>query len=640
MTVTVIRSPAGMGKTTIFAKRIAGANKDWRIEVYVPTHALALEWRDLIKKADPKRIVRIIGGRNHVAQNGKPLCVRHQVAAKISQAGQSVYTRLCCASSGARCNAYIGCTYIDQFDDGHVFIYTHAYLPLDRGMLDARVPNLVVIDEAFATVCLQKIEFNIALLRHPALPIEAISLCTQVANALQAGTSLYPLITKARKRGGGLRAAVEALQSSAPQPQPGQSDQAVLQVLGSAPNFEPAAKLLEHLGHAFAQKQTLQSVDLDATTGQITVHHRNDITRFKPKSKGRPPPEIFLLDATASPEITEVFFPSAQFVEYRARRNAHVVQCRSSRCSKRSITPAIHTDAKSKADATLRLSEIQQLINELSQDGKQLLVVGPADITGNPGQGTAATVQVPGHCALAHFGALRGVDLYKGFDTVLVIGRNEPPVQAVQDLARAMFYDAAVPLQLAGQWVSQPRAYQVKSNPEGVDVDCHPDQRVQAILAQIRESESLQAIDRLRLIHCADPKLVVLLSNIPLDIEVDALFTWEELMNGNRLEQAWRLAGDVMPLAPAWLAANHSNLWPTEAAAKKDVQRLVQKGQITNRFSIGKMSPLTFTYRAGRQRRASTCLSRLDDPAAVSAALGGLLGHSVTVTGPLPAPPR
>jgi hypothetical protein len=249
-------------------------------------------------------------------------------------------------------------------------------------------------------------------------------------------------------------------------------------------------------------------------------------------------------------------------------------------------------------------------------------------------------VTVPPHSALAHFGALRGVDLYKDFDTVLVIGRNEPSVQAVQDLARAMFYDAAVPLQLTDRWILQPRAYQLKSEPEGVDVDSHPDSRVQAILIQIRESESLQAIDRLRLIHCTEPKLVVLLSNIPLDLEVDALFTWEELMNGNRLEQAWRLAGDVMPLTAAWLAANHSSLWPTAAAAKKDVQRLVQKGQITNRFSIGKMSPLTFTYRAGGQRRASTCLSRLDDPAAVSAALARLLGHPVRVTGPLPAPPK
>ena len=133
MSVNVIGSPAGGGKTTNLARRIANANSSWRIEVYVPTHALALEWEALINQFNPKCSVRVIGGRNHEGVDGKPLCSRHQIAAKITQSGQSVYTRLCVSSVGERCNSYIGCRYIDQFDSGRVFIYTHAYLPLDRG---------------------------------------------------------------------------------------------------------------------------------------------------------------------------------------------------------------------------------------------------------------------------------------------------------------------------------------------------------------------------------------------------------------------------------------------------------------------------------------------------------------------------
>ncbi|WP_210546578.1 hypothetical protein [Rhodoferax sp. PAMC 29310] len=504
-------------------------------------------------------------------------------------------------------------------------------------MLDARVPDLVVIDEAFAMVCLQKIEFNISLLRHPSLPEEARNLCAEVARVLQGNHPLHPLITTTSKRNGGLLAAVAALRTSAPRPQPTQSDHQVLEILQSAPNFEPIAKFFEHLKQACAAKLVLQSIAFDAATGVITVHHRNDITRFKSNSSNQQSQHIYLLDATASREITEVFFPGARFKEFRAKRKAYVIQCRSSKCSKRSITPANHTTPQSQADATLRLSEIQKLIDELSANHQSLLVVGPAAVTGNPSRNTPSLVTAPPHSALAHFGALRGVDMYKHFDSVLVIGRNEPPTQAVQDLARAMFYDAAVPLKLSDYWISQPKAYQLKSNPEGVDVDCHIDQRVQAILMQIREAESLQAIDRLRLIHCIEPKLVVLLSNIPLDLEVDALLTWDELIYGNRLEQAWRGAGLVMPLVPGWLSANHNDLWSTPAAAKKDVQRLVQKGQITNRFSIRKMSPFTFEYRASGQRRASSCLSRVSDPVAVSGALSGILGFPVRVTGPLPS---
>ena len=333
-----------------------------------------------------------------------------------------------------------------------------------------------------------------------------------------------------------------------------------------------------------------------------------------------------------------MFFPGATFHEKRVRRKAYVVQCRSSKCSKRSINPAAHTDPKGKLAAAQRLGEVQQLINELSRPVKKLLVVGPTAIPGNPKMNLPALVQVPVHCALGHFAALRGVDAWKDFDAVLVISRNEPSLKAVQDLARAMFYDDPEPLNLVNQWAIKQRGYRLLDGAEGVDVDVHPDRRAQAILEQLRESETLQAIDRLRLIYCKEPKLVVVLSNIPLDIDVDALLTWDELIHGNRLEQAWRVAGDVMPMAHDWLSANHPSLWSSPAAAKKDMQRHAKRGQITNRFFIRKMSPFAFKYRAGGQRRWSHCLSGVADPAAVSAALSGLLGLPVTVTGQLVDP--
>ena len=586
MSVTVVRAPAGGGKTTAFAERIAFANKDWRIEVYVPTHALAMEWKGLIKKLNPKCVVHVIGGRNHKPPGGAPLCNRHQVAAQISKAGQSVYSRLCRSILGEQCKTYFDCPYINQFQYGHVFIYTHAYLPLERGMLDMRIPEMVVIDESFFAVCLQKVAFDISLLRHQALTSAATALCGDIAALLQSGASLYPRIALARKRGGGLHGAIKALRTSAPKPSPDQSDQLVIQTLQSAPNFEPVALLLEHLGRAFASKQTLQSVVYDVATGNIQVHHRQEITRFKPNSAKNPPPKIYLLDATASQEITRVFFPDAKFKEICVKRKAFVVQCRSSICSTRSLTQSAHASPASASGAAQKLAEVQQLIDDLSGGGKNLLVVAPTAITGNPGKSILPIVQVPAGSALAHFSALRGVDLWKDFDTVLVIGRNEPPPEAIEDMARALFYDDADPLILTGQRRRVPRGYRLASMLEGVDVDVHHDDRVQAILEQVRESESLQAVDRLRLIHCDEPKLVVLLSNIPLDLDVDALLTWDELIHGTRLERAFRATRDVLPLSPDWLTANFSQFWPTAAAAKKDVQRQSRKGHFTNSWTV------------------------------------------------------
>lgn len=638
MTVTVICSPAGGGKTTALAEKIAHADRNKHIEVYVPTHALAVEWKGLIQKFNPSCRVSIIGGRNHIGIRGSPLCSRNQIAAQITKAGQSVYTRLCRSNSGGQCSEYDRCAYIDQFAVSHVSIYTHAYLPLDRGILDAVMPDIVVIDESFFSVCLKKFEFDIALLNHSALPPATVKLCSEIASNLQLGVSLYPLISNAGKKGGGLRSVVALLRKSAPKPQPNQSDQQVVQILKSAPNFESVACLLDHLLGAFKNKQLLQSVDYEKSTGLITVHHRRDITRFKPTSKKDKAPDIYLLDATADRKISEVFFPGAKFKEFRLERNAFIVQCRSTVCSTASFDPTRHSSPDSIAKAVHKLSELQQLIDELSLDNKKVLVVGPTAITGNPGKNVLPSVNVSSHCALAHFSALRGVDAWKDFDTVVVVGRNQPSTAAVEDMARALFFDDPVPLNLSGQWTRESRGYRLRTGAEGVDVEVHPDIRVQAVLEQIRESESLQALDRLRLIHCSEPKLVVILSNIPLDVDVDELLTWDELIHGSRIDRALRLAGSVFPLSQTWLAAKFPQFWKTSAAAKKDVQRTFKKGHFINKYSIYKLSLLTFKYRAGGQRRWSYCLGGVEDPAAVSAALSGVLGHPVTVAGPIPAP--
>ena len=183
MDVTVIRTPAGGGKTTKTAQKIAQADKSWRIEVYVPTHALAVEWKSKIQEFNPACRVRVVGGRNHQPKGLKTLCHRHELAATISKAGQSVYSRLCQSSTGGQCHAYRDCKYIEQFEFAHVYIYTHAHLSRERGRLDQRVPDLVVIDESFFSACLTKVEFNISLLRHPGLPVAAVRSPSSTTNS-------------------------------------------------------------------------------------------------------------------------------------------------------------------------------------------------------------------------------------------------------------------------------------------------------------------------------------------------------------------------------------------------------------------------------------------------------------------------
>jgi hypothetical protein len=69
-------------------------------------------------------------------------------------------------------------------------------------------------------------------------------------------------------------------------------------------------------------------------------------------------------------------------------------------------------------------------------------------------------------------------------------------------------------------------------------VSVHPDARVHAVVEQGREAEILQAIDRLRLIHSERRKTVFILCSVPLDIPVDELVTWKQLIGDRRLSDA------------------------------------------------------------------------------------------------------
>src|SRR5262249_2307901 len=90
---------------------------------------------------------------------------------------------------------------------------------------------------------------------------------------------------------------------------------------------------------------------------------------------------------------------------------------------------------------------------------------------------------------ISHFGAIRGKDGWKDYDRVFIIGRDQPPVDAVEAIARAVWATAPEPLvfiqpDAAGrvQYPLAPRGYDLKSGERvGRRVPVHPDRRCQRI---------------------------------------------------------------------------------------------------------------------------------------------------------------
>ncbi len=406
-------------------------------------------------------------------------------------------------------------------------------------------------------------------------------------------------------------------------------------------SFTPVAKLLAQLGAEAKHRNIPQSIDYDHDKGVVTLQYRMPITRFSGPYPGcyyARQPDIVILDASASHAIISRFFEIKHHYKIRVKRNARVIQCISTRCSTTSITPDKNSNQVSREAAQKRLQGIQQLIDATAAGNDRVLVGGPSAVVGNTRTETESLLISPSGEELAHFGAIRGIDSWKDCDTVIVIGRNQPPADAVENYGRALYHDDPQPLLLTGEWIEEERGYRHAKEKIGVMVQVHPDPRIQEVHEQLREHETLQLVDRARLIHNDQTKTVILLSNLPLDIDVDELLTRDEIINGgNRLERAWAAqTNGVMPLNPAWLAEHHADLWPSVGAAKQDVGRVRKRGQTSNSIYIRSLYLFEYEYRLTRQKRGSLCLSQFPTAAETEEALQKLLGQAVTVRSTLP----
>ena len=663
MRPVLIIGAAGSGKTEEMLTEIAGSGKGpW--EYYAETHKLAEECAARLRLMNTDLRVVVISGRDYCPDGEKPMCAKHKQAAALVEAGQPVFPSICLRSTGngkpaTKCDHYEECPYIRQFKSADVYIYPHAYLTLERNILEKRSPYGIVIDESPILRAIEHPEFQVSLLHDPNLPDEAKRLCLELAEAITEKPETIRQLVLNATESGEWYTAQKSLQGTTVRIKPNMSDQEVNAAVKNVVTFKPVSTLLENLEQSRNCQHPPQSVEFDQTHRTITVHHRKDIYRrfsdeeiFKRYSKGRAREQnhigirMVLLDASASPLLIKKFIPKITIHAKPITRQAYVIQCHSTRCATSSLVPYKDSDKtgaknateKFKLAAKRRLNDIQQLLNRLSREGRNALVVGPSSVVGNPATGIEPQLTCPAGIEFAHYNAVRGVDRWKGCDTVVVIGRNQPPVLEVERIARALFFDDPTPLKLTGVWTEEIRGYRLKSGKKGVAVPVHADQRVQAVVEQIRECESLQAVDRIRLIYPDQFKTVILLSKLPLDIDVDELLTWKEIINGgNRFERAWAAqTSGVMPLNPAWLAEHHADLWPSVGAAKQDVGRVRRRGQTPNDIHIRNLSLFEYEYRLTGQRNWSRCLSKFPAAAQTEEALQKLLGEAVTVR-PSPA---
>jgi hypothetical protein len=223
---------------------------------------------------------------------------------------------------------------------------------------------------------------------------------------------------------------------------------------------------------------------------------------------------------------------------------------------------------------------------------------------------------------------------------VVILGREQPSARDAERRAMAIWYDTKEPIRRipAGpkgqvQYPYRVRQYTLHDGTrQSARVRVQPDRRVQAVVEQVREAEMVQAIDRLRLIHSEREKTVFILCNIPLDILVDELVTWRELVGDGRLTDALAACEDkgwdALPLAPGELTRLFPELWGTEKAA----ETWLGKNPLDPLISIRLWGVIHLYRPSGRRGKWSRALVRHGaDPRITLSSVLGLPAENIQV---------
>ncbi|HET6262005.1 MAG TPA: hypothetical protein VFG99_07165, partial [Chloroflexia bacterium] len=237
---------------------------------------------------------------------------------------------------------------------------------------------------------------------------------------------------------------------------------------------------------------------LEATRGQLWLYLRlNHLIA----QLARPEQPKLILDATANPELLAAIFPGTplQIERPTIAGGAQVVQ-------------VISRDwAKSTLHGPRREQWYAEVADQIRPDRPTLVVCTQACETD-----LRAALAARGHdenVVVAHYGALRGSNAYKGYDVILAQVYH-PNLEALIREGRALFADDDLPLD--ERVVTTERVLEDAAGARWVvQVPTFADSRLAALLEQRREAELVQAALRGRPFDHPDAQ-ITLLFGLPL----------------------------------------------------------------------------------------------------------------------------
>jgi len=555
----------GLGKTTIAAKELDelfAKKPTLNVELYTPRHDLADEFIGMLSDGTSTFAdVVHVKGRSQEDDAGKAICAEYDVVEVYEKAKISVFPNVCYKSDTEKCAHYDGCAYLRQFvptTTGSIRIFPHDYLRIERSK-KLPEPDLVIIDELFIKALYQSGAVSTDDVRDYFADQNNPNVGGIIADTLRNNGSLLAELRKKNVTANwfySLRIYHGENVSSF-----GRSAAQVKKSLSSK---------------SFAKFRTLNAI-CDVLAEELELHpNRDDVTRLRydPLDQkivvDRIEPlrlwaktSLLILDATVDQGLVEHIVSGIEFERIDVEQNAFVTQ----------VFDRTGSNSSWK-EADTKVDDLKVVLEERAKGSEQVLCVSHKALADE-----LREHKLPSAVQIEHFGNLRGTDQYKDCDTIIITGRNQPPNSDVDGIARAIWWDDSKPLdhddgallgaptevdlptEVRGYLTSDP------SDAAGMHVRTFTDPRIEAVHQQIRESETIQALARLRLVRAERPKHVFLLANLPVEMPIDKLVEWNQLMP-DAADAAFSEKGNI-PLSSKGLEKMRPDLAPNSDSARK-----------------------------------------------------------------------
>ena len=571
----MLAGAAGLGKSYEVAQVIARV--DQRVDVYNPTYDLIKEQLRIFHGAGCTGI-SVLSGRQRSG------CMKAKAFSLLSDDQYPLTTaQLCGAKDGERiCPEFDDCSYVKarlQANSQTKTVFrTTPVLAHDPAWLENRYenaigkPDTVVVDEDLAGAAVEVLSvpmrelrgtgalgqvFHDALLmqNQGALFLDAVGECFEKQKAQWCSGTLPRLISP----GGNEIVAItentpldevieiewrrlkqQRLRSEAAA---SMSESELIDAISKAPGGYVYYELVRGLRQCLLEGHAIWNGAYEAG-GEAKVIVKHQMSRLRRKNQS-----ILMIDATADPLITEALLPKTEYHDICVSRNAYVIQVYD------------HTFSYSwLSEYPARLLDVGAFIRLHAK----FMTPG----VGHPKDRLGDMFDVEGMSTVT-FGRERGINELEHCDIGFVISRVQPRATACEEPARALWpHDE---LELPGEFVRMPMGYNTRDGRNVGTVGwAHPDPRVNAVLMSKREAGLEQMLDRFRLIHNVETKLVYVFANQPFNVVVDELLTLEETVGPPRL---MRLVEAYyprpLPLSPKHLARQHPDLFKGKAGAVK-----------------------------------------------------------------------